>query len=202
MSDNKITEKITDTISETVTNVFKKSGLSDKLDRLGLYFVVPVVGIIICGFCGFQLLSEQNTKNKNENMVLNNVNRDLLINLNEKLDTLYEKISDIEKKLSEKLEKQQNAITSISELPILNICKEKPISSCSSNISIFMEESPAKPLINLDENHINNYEERTEDWIEPKDIEDDELINECYDALPLNGVKKLTGIKSFLWYVN
>jgi hypothetical protein len=202
MSDNKITEKITDTISETVTNVFKKSGLSDKLDKLSFYFVVPVVGIIICGFCSFQILSEQNTKNKNENLVLNSINRDLIINLTHKIDDLCEKISDIEKKFSEKLEKQQTAITSISELPLLNICKEKPISSCSSNISILMEESPVKPQINVDDNYVNNYEERTDGWIEPKDIEDDELINECYDAMPLNGVKKLTGIKSFLWYVN
>jgi hypothetical protein len=207
MSDTKITEKITDTLSETVTSVLKKSGISDKLDRVGLYLVVPFVGVILCGICGFQMLSEQNTKYRNENMVLNNINRDLITILSKKINSLNIKITDLEIKLNEKLDKQQITLTTISEMPLLNICKEKPISSCSSSISILMEESPKKPVIHIEENQdiINeekieeNFEIKNNDWT---DTYDDELINECYDTLPLNGSKKITGIKSFFWYVN
>jgi hypothetical protein len=207
MSDTKITEKITDTLSETVSNVLKKSGISDKLDRVGLYLVVPFVGVILCGIFGFQMLSEQNTKCRNENIVLNSINTDLITNLSKKIDNLHEKISDLENKLSEKLDKQENTLKNIVELPLLNIGKEKPISSCSSKISIFMEESPGKPDIYIEENHSINNEERNGDINEVKNNEwidtyDDEVTNECYDSLPLNGIKKITGIKSFFWYAN
>ena len=208
MSDTTITEKITDTLSETVTNVLKKSGISDKLDKFSLYLVVPVVGVIICGICGFQILSEQNTKYRNENMVLNSINRDLINNLSKKFNNLNEKISDLEKKLTEKLDRQETTLITISELPLLNIGKEKPISSCSSRISILMEESPGKPgvyiaetnPINDDEKNEEKNEVKNNDWIDTYD--DDEVTNECYDSLPLNGVKKITGIKSFFWYAN
>jgi hypothetical protein len=208
MSDTTITEKITDTLSETVTNVLKKSGISDKLDRFGLYLVVPIVGVIVCGICGFQILSEQNTKNRNENMVLNSINRDLIINITKQIDNLHEKISDLEIKITEQLDKQDSTLKNISELPLLNIGKEKPISSCSSRISILMEELPGKPDIYIEENHHDNNEEKNietnegknNDWIDTYD--DDEVSNECYDSLPLNGVKKITGVKSFFWYAN
>jgi len=208
--------KIKDTLSETVANVFKKSGLTDKLERFGLYLVVPFVGVIICGIYGFQILSEQNTKNRNENMVINSVNRDLIINLNNKIDSLNEKIS-------EKLDKQETTLTHISEMSLLNICKEKPISECSLRISKLTEELHGKPVVYIEEKielkdeekneekdeekNEEKYEEKDEekneeknnDWI---DTYDNEVINECYDSLPLNGVKKLTSVKSFFWYEN
>jgi hypothetical protein len=205
--------KIKDTLSETVANVFKKSGLSDKLERFGLYLVIPFVGVIICGIYGFQILSEQNTKNRNENMIINSVNRDLIINLNNKIDSLNEKIS-------EKLDKQETTLTHISEMSLFNICKEKPISEYSLNISKLTEELHGKQVvyIELKDDELKDDElkddelkddelkddelkdeEKNNDWI---DTYDNEVINECYDSLPLNGVKKLTSVKSFFWYEN
>ena len=206
MSDPTITEKITDTLSETLTNVLKKSGISDKIDKFTLYLVVPFVGIFICGICGFKMLSEENTKNRNENMILNSINRDLITNLDKKINILHEKISELETKITEKFDTQETTLKTISELPLLNIGKEKPISSCSSRISVLMEESPGKPSLNIEENHSINTEKKNEDtneiknndWIDTYD--DDEVINECYDTLPLNGIKKITGVKSFFWY--
>lgn len=202
MSDTTITEKITDTLSETITNVLKKSGISDKLDKFGLYLVVPIVGVIVCGICGFQILSEQNTKYRNENMILNSINTDLITNLGKKINNLHEKISELETKITDKLDRQETLLITISEFPLLNIAKEKPISSSSSRISILMEESPGKPGVYIEETQpINNQEknqEKNNDWIDTYD--DDEVMNECYDSLPLNKVKKLTGVKSFFWY--
>jgi hypothetical protein len=199
MSDTKIAEKITDTLSETLTNVLKKSGLSDKLDKIGLSLVFPVVGIILFGIYGFQILSEENTKNRNENIILNSINKDYINQLNSKI---------------EKIDKQQTTLNIISELPLLNIGKEKPISKSSSNASIFIEETSNNSITNIGDEIINDNQNSlqennqdligsTEDLLEQKIVEivdDDELINECYDSLPLNGVKKFTGIKSFFGY--
>jgi hypothetical protein len=214
MSDTKIAEKITDTLSETLTNVLKKSGLSDKLDKIGLSLVFPVVGIILFGIYGFQILSEENTKNRNENIILNSINKDYINQLNSKIERLNEKISILEKNLIEKIDKQQTTLNIISELPLLNIGKEKPISKSSSNASIFIEETSNNSITNIGDEIINDNQNSlqennqdligsTEDLLEQKIVEivdDDELINECYDSLPLNGVKKFTGIKSFFGY--
>lgn len=199
MSETSITDKITDSISVTVTNVLKKSGISDKIDKIGFYIFLPFVGFILVGVYGFQVLVKENIKNHDENMILHNTNKEFIIHLNNKIDILNEKISSLEKNLTERLDNQQTTLNNISEIPLLNICNEKSILS-SSSISLSIDEINEEPVTYINEHKEENIiEDKNDEWFYSKDQENDELINECYDNLPLNGVKKATGFKSLFW---
>lgn len=199
MSDTNITDKITDSISETVSNVFKKSGISDKIDKIGIYIFLPFVGFILVGAYGFRVLVKENIKNRDENITLQNVNKEFIIHLNNKIDILNEKISSLEKNVTEKLENQQTIMKNIIEIPILNICNENSILS-SSSISLSIDEIDEEPIIDsIEHKEENIIEHNNDDWIYSREQENDELMNECYDSLPLNGFKKATGFKGFFW---
>ena len=106
----------------------------------------------------------------------------------------------MEDKITKLSEDVQQLSNQINECYIFNICKDHPISHSSSNISITMEESPTKSIIHLsNQDHFSLENKINEEKLEE---EDDELIDECYDSIPLNNVKKVTGIKSFIWFSN
>lgn len=202
----KLTEKISNTISETITNIFKKSDLSNKAYNfqllLGISIIIPTA-IGLLGYFGYNNLMYENEKIQDKIQYdimyyyLNNTRFSQKIN--ENIYILNEKIKFLEKELKEQLEKQDVALKTISEMPLLNICKDKPISNCSSSISILMEDSPRKPVLHIETDFSQNNEQQIE-LKDPKNMEDDELIDESYDSIPLSNVKKVTGIKSFIWF--
>lgn len=197
----KLTEKITTTISETLNNIYKKSELSDKAENikilLGISLLIPTT-IAILGYIGYNNLRYENKGLQRDIQQTYNLNYEYSQKLNNCIDAFNLKISILETELKEKFEKQQALLIAISETPLLNIYKEKPISTCSSNISIFMEDSPGKPVIHIEEENKTTENTNEKDGIHNDD--DNELLNECYDSIPLSNVKKVTGIKSFIWF--
>jgi len=188
----KFTEKITNTISETITNIFKKSNLSNKANNvqllLGISLIIPTA-IGLLGYFGYNNLIYENKKLQYDMQQIYNLNYEYSKKLNDRINIL-------EIELKEQLEKNHILLTTISETPLLNIYKDKPISACSSTISIMMEDSPGKPTIHIEEECNKQIDLQQDDKI----VEDDELLNECYDSIPLSNTKKITGIKSFIWF--
>lgn len=87
--------------------------------------------------------------------------------------------------VNERLHQLQDKLDNLLESPILTIGKDKPLSPSRSDVSVILQDS----MPNTEpENESEEY--------------DDELINECYDSIPLNNSKKVTGLRSFIWFAN
>jgi len=219
MTEVKIVDNLTDKISESITNILKKTQISNKLDKLGYYLIIPATGIFLFSFYSFFSLYNQNKTIRDENILMNQININILNKLEDKILILNERISILEKDLKEQLEKQHIILTSINNIPILNIGRdEKEISRTSSNISLTNDTSPKNYDINTnlyEDDTIKNYDQNEKSYedynlsnviFDNKDnkdneyINDDELLDDCYDSLPLNGVKKVTGLRSLLGF--
>jgi hypothetical protein len=163
----------TDNISETITNVFKKTELFKKIEKIEFYvgsFVIvsSIIGItsIYMNYCNFNKIENLKEQIKgNENVLKYN------IEINRKQNQV------IYNKLIEQLKSEiENTSRLIDKIKVL-----KPeMISASTSVSSF---APLKVITSHSNNHIIQ-----------EDIEDDELINECYDSIPLNNVKKTTGL--------
>lgn len=219
MTEVKIVDNLTDKISKSITNILKKTQISNKLDKLGYYLIIPTTGIFLFSFYSFFSLYNQNKTIRDENILMNQININILNKLEDKILILNERISILEKDLKEQLEKQHIILTSINNIPILNIGRdEKEISRTSSNISLTNDTSPKNYDINTnlyEDDTIKNYDQNEKSYedynlsnviFDNKDnkdneyINDDELLDDCYDSLPLNGVKKVTGLRSLLGF--
>ena len=91
------------------------------------------------------------------------------------------------------LENQIFTLNEIKNLPLLTIGRIDKLSRNTSFSSIL--DSPQQKIesIHSDEQWNNSSEQKN------KKEEDIDLLNECYDVLPLNNVKKHIGIKS--WFI-
>ena len=179
MSDSNLRDKI----SETIINVFKKTEVFEKIGKIGKMQFYVNSFLIISSIIGLT------------NIYINYCNID-------KIDNLEEKIKESENilKYNIKINRKQNQIiynNLINELKneveltskLFNQIKESKIYkpemiSASTSISSFSQNLPP-------ENH-DIY------VIDKKNNDDDELINECYDSIPLNNLKKNTGLNWFL----
>ena len=69
-----------------------------------------------------------------------------------------------------------------------HILNKDCISRELSNLSQLIEDTPEKkPEIVVQET-------------KEISVEEDELVDECYDSIPLSNAKKVTGIKSLIWF--
>jgi hypothetical protein len=107
---------------------------------------------------------------------------------------LKSEILILNKQLSLLLENQEKIINQLEEMKLIKISEQNKLSiniskidciSASTSMTTF---SPIKIPSVLDESIVSNV---TDD---NKDKEYDELLNECYDAIPLNNLKKTTGL--------
>jgi hypothetical protein len=194
MSENNLTEKI----SDAVINVFKKTNFVEQFRNMKFYFGSFVMVTSLVGISGLLMHyfnTEQITKNQEEiNSLREDIltyNKSILISIKELC--LEEKIDNLEKKLVNSLEKQLYTLNEIKNLPLLSIGKIDRLSRNTSISSISLETSLPKKVnsINSDEGwQISEQENKNKE-------EDNDFLNECYDTLPLNNVKKVTGIKGW-----
>ena len=182
MSDSNLRDKI----SETIINVFKKTEVFEKIGKIGKMQFYVNSFLIISSIIGLT------------NIYINYCNID-------KIDNLEEKIKESENilKYNIKINRKQNQIiynNLINELKneveltskLFNQIKEskmyKPeMISASTSISSF---SPIKIILPPENNDCDN------NIIMQKEIEDNELLNESYDSIPMNNLKKNT---SLIW---
>ena len=96
-----------------------------------------------------------------------------------------DKITEIRNEYIMLFDRQQNIIREILNLPMLN---GNCISRELSNLSQLIEDTSEKKseIVVQETNEIS--------------VEEDELVDECYDSIPLSNAKKVTGIKSLIWF--
>jgi hypothetical protein len=168
-------DKITDKITETMTNVFKKSELFVKITNIKHYFTTFVVISSIIGLT---------------NIYISYCNLDRVTRLEEKLKEHEDNIkSDYEILYTKLVDKLSNHPIFLCELIDKEIqCLKPEMVSSSTSISPF---SPLRKVLSIEnEFHINGITEKYFNH----DSEDNELLNECYDSIPLNNLKKTTGL--------
>jgi hypothetical protein len=182
MSETNITEKITNSISD----VFKKTKIFEKIQRFEFYigsfvFISSIIGITGIG--------------------INYYNNDLI---NKKLDKLYnnKELNEIKElkelnvikelnEIKEILNENKNKVTEIRNEYIILFERQQKILEEILNINCYRENNSRESIL-PDEIPINN----TELISEP----DDELIDECYDSIPLSNAKKVPSIKNLIWF--
>jgi hypothetical protein len=165
MSELELSEKIATLIDET--KMFEK--IADVTVNIGICISAFGLFASFVGFTNIALhYSNINSNNKNNKFLserITSISKNIEINR-----IIYDnKIIELEYKL---IESQQNCLNEIKKLK-----SEKKITiSKSTSISDLAFISDEEKKVNDEENQ----------------EEDDELINECYDSLPLNNFKKNT----------
>lgn len=164
---------------------------------MGTFVLLTSVSVI--GMTGFAIHYSKNTVKIYENSKIQDNNtveitdKIDLINKDDKiLKQLINKINDLEYKIIKLTETQEHYLIELKKqpIPLLTVRQADNISSISSFSSLIEDSSQIQihsyPQINT-YHQINNNDE------------EDELINECYDSIPLNNNKKVTGIKGWLF---
>jgi hypothetical protein len=192
---------VTDRISETITNVLKKTEVFEKIVNLKFYvnsfiIITTIVGVTTIYMNILNTANINDIKEdirENENILKYNIEINRKRNLIEHCN-LKSEIQILNKQLSLLLENQENIITSLEEMKLIKISEQNKLTinisknDCISASTSMNSFSPIKIPIILDESFVSNV---TDD---NKDKEYDELLNECYDAIPLNNIKKTTGL--------
>ena len=171
MSDSNLRDKI----SETIINVFKKTEVFEKIDKMGkiqfyvnsFLIVSSIIGLtnIYINYCNIDKIEKLEGKIKEcENILKYNIK----INRKQNQIIYNNLINEVE--LTSKL---------VNQIKELKLYKPEMISA-STSISTF---SPLKIILPPENNDCDNH-------IMHKEIEDNELLNESYDSIPMNNLKK------------
>ena len=186
MSDSNLTDKV----SEAIANVFKKPEVFEKIDKVIICFCTFVISSSIIGltniyinYCNSERLKRLEEKLEgSENVLKYN------IEINRKKNAIcYNKIIEqLKNDISVSIDTQQKITEKLLEIKGLMQYTKKEFISASTSVDTF---SPIKSFNSMDDLKHNIIEQE-----EPKIYEDDELMNECYDSIPLNNIKKNTGL--------
>ena len=178
-----------------------------------------IVGIGLLTFTTYLItLKSQSNIYLQNNEIINKLEQQEILkkNLENKIDILAKENDDIIKLLKI----NNNLLIQISNLPQLTIKKSECLSTSTSisNITLLIENSlkiddliNEKLIITDIVNDKTNDDKINDDKInDDKQIIDDtnirningdiELLDECYDLIPLNNVKKFTGLHNFIWF--
>jgi hypothetical protein len=194
MSESNLTEKI----SDTITNVIKKTKFFEKLQNIEFYFTSFVMVSSVVGITGLVIHYYNANEIKKNQEEINNLRQDIITYNIDMITTIKqlcveEKFDNLEKKILKSIENQLITLNEIKNLPLLSVGKIDKLSRSTSVSSIFLESIPQKvSSINSDEGWHISEEEKNK-------CEDNDLLNDCYDTMPLSNVKKVTGIKG--WFI-
>ena len=187
MSDNNLTEKI----SETITNAFKKTKVFEKIGKIEIYigsFIVVSTIISLTNmyinYCNMDRIKCIEDKIEGtENVLKHNIEINRLQNslCNHKIINHIKEGTDIS------VYSYQTVIEKIMNMKLLLQNSKKDVISTTTSIS---DLSPIKTFKSIDS--IDGWKNDVIHQEDIKDMEDDELLNECYDSIPLNNLKKNT----------
>lgn len=184
MADSNLTDKL----SETITNVFKKTKVFEKMSKI--QFLLGTFVILSSIFGITEIYMHYSNSNKIDEISENQENIYNIIEINSSV--IKNRINQLEFKLSILLENQKNMINDIKNLPIYKIQKIHGI-NVSTSTSAF---SPIKHIDNINDSYnkddninITSIDDLNTEQKKIKEIEDNELIDECYDSIPLNNIK-------------
>ena len=162
---------LTEKISEALTNILKKTKAFDKLDKIKFYLGAFVLISSIVSVTNIIIhYSVINRISENKERINKNKNEN---------EIMYK----IEVKHIELLSVMNN---------MLNNHESKLITLLEKHIKSLDKINTSISSLSFDSSQQNIAEQKETN-------QDDELINECYDLIPLNNNKKFTGIKSWLF---
>jgi len=173
---------LTDKISETITSSFKKTKVFEKIERTHFIVGAFVVVSTIIGITGIYI----NYSNSKAIKEIQDSNDD-------KIDTIHTTIETKHNDYINKLIKVETMLCENLKIihGLLEAENKRVISPVKKYIVKDTSVSPFVPIKNVDEWNNIELNKLKDDF---KDTEDDELINECYDSMPLNNIKKTTGL--------
>lgn len=186
MSESNLAEKITDAIGVKIASVIDETKIFEKIadigTSIGIYIVALTLFPSIIGITNIAIYYSSNNKNKNNHKLLDDniseISRSIDINRAVCVRVIEMRISELENRLSFILENQQICLNEIKKMHIKNH------NSLSRSTSI-----SGLPFI-LD----NEYQKLNYVLDEKENKYDEEMLNECYDSLPLNNFKKNTAL--------
>lgn len=200
MTDSNLTEKM----SLSITKAFKKTDFFEKFERMRFYTYSFIVFSSIIGISGL-VMHYLNTNAMIENF--NNLNRakkDISNDIDLKNDLLNkkleEKINELENKILALLNEQTVMLNDVANLSIVE--KKEVVSRATSVSSFISELAPKKneSMVSDEGWHLSEKDESLDNVNYVNDVNnDDEIMNECYDSIPLNNFKKVTGLKGWLF---
>ena len=185
---------LTEKISETLTNVFKKTKLFEKIDKIEIYissfFIVSSIISLTSIYMNYYNIDRikwlANKIEGSENKLKYNIE----INRQQNL-LYYNKLIKNVKNNTELLNNTQDKIIQkIDEFEFLLQNSKKELISESTSMSDFTSIKSVKLVKSVDS--IDGWRENIIQEDDVKEMEDNELLNECYDSIPLNNIKKNT----------
>lgn len=178
MSESNLTEKFT----ESITKIIKNTKVFEKMEIFKFNVKIFAIFSSIIGISGIIMHYYTYTKLCNHNNLIND-NKTLMIDFfefyeNSRNSSVDNKITKIDNNLMVLLENQK---TILNEIQILRDLHNEKISPEKTGTPCKLLESPKKNIeIKIEDNY-------------------DELLNECYDLIPLNNAKKITGVNFWLF---
>jgi GTPase involved in cell partitioning and DNA repair len=182
MSDTNLSEKI----SDSILNFFKKTTVLEKIDKFEFYIksIVFMSSIYLTGnmLCNYIMLQNQSKYNNNISSEVNCIKNIKIKMLYDNIIVLHNKIDALEVKLTNLIETQQYTLNKIYiSSTFLENPKQQNIKNDLPNLVTSIEEH----------DKIEEHNKNEEDYCE--------ISNECYDNIPLNNLKKTTGLKGWLF---
>ena len=176
MSETNLVEKF----SEVFTNAIKNANIFEKfleIKRMSSCLIIftSISGVTLLFYAGYNSAAIENIDIRNRSI------ENRLHLLDKKIDKLIE----INKIFSQILIKNNNLLNKSIENQLLYICKEN-----NSEVENFKNNGTNEGNVNNIEDDIKNIIEDTTNY--------DEVINECYDNIPCNNSKKITGLNRIL----
>jgi hypothetical protein len=180
---------LTDKISETITNAFKKTKVFEKIGKIEIYigsFIVvsTIISLtnIYMHYCNMDKIKRLEDKLEGtENVLKHNIE----INRLDNASRHHKIVKHIKDGNLISVDAEKKIIEKIMDIKLMLQNSKKDLVSESTSMTAF---SPFKSIDSIDgwREHIIKQED-------VKEMEDDELLNECYDSIPLNNLKKKTG---------
>lgn len=200
---------IGDKLPETIANFLKRSKVIEKIDKMKFYITSFVILSSFLGITNF-FINYSNSQRitllekQKENIIetIENHNNECVNRVINRIDELEKTLLDNQKKIhiilferQDKLFEQQEKI--LNNIDLLSQKKKIEIINVSTSTSFetlntIDKLNPVEKLTPVDK--LNKSPDPILKSKENKDEEDNELINECYDYIPLNNIKKTTGL--------
>lgn len=196
MSDSNLTEKM----SETITTAFKKTKLFEKIGKIefyvGSFIIISSIFTLTTMYMNYSNMSKIKHIEKKIEGSENKLKHNIEINRMQNSLSNHKIVKYLKHIKSDLDDTQEKVMEKIMEINMLfQISKKELISTATS-----MSDLPkVRSLDSIDDwkddiNKKDNIDElenikAMEDF---KVLEDNELLNECYDSIPLNNLKKNT----------
>jgi hypothetical protein len=210
MSD--LNPNLTQKISETITNAFKKTKIFEKIGKIEKYVVSFIIVSSIFTLTGIYMNYSNTDKIKKLEEKIegseNVLRHDIEINRIQNSICNHTNVKYLKDLKTISLDTQEKVIQNIMEIKMLLQNSKKEVISRGTSISSLSQVESIDSINDWKDNmsdceNMNECENKNEhdsineleniiDLENINDLEDNELLNECYDSIPLNNLKKNT----------